>query len=377
MIDYNVNFTIQSIIGGTRVFLDIAIMWFLIYYVLKIVKSNSRTIQLFKGILLILVVYGLANFLGLNTLAYFVSTFINWGFLAVIIIFQPELRGLLERLGKSNSFNKTLTLSGNQNERLIDELIKTVMTLSREQVGALISIEQAQSLQDYIKTGVKIDSVVSTELLTSVFITTTPLHDGAVIIQGDKIACASAYFPPTNLDLPSKFGARHRAAIGISEITDSITIVISEETGKISIAEAGKITVVDPKQLRDYLLRVLTNEETEVENEDKSIFVLEDADLVIEDENKTLAQKLSIKRQDRNAESHSIFSGVFNRYSKPKKEVSDEDIIEKLEKEQSEMKVPHHKKSTDTATENQAAVTDVLEIKENTPKDDEKEGSEE
>ena len=376
MIDYNVNFTIQSIIGGTRIILDIAIVWFLIYYVLKIVKSNSRTIQLFKGILLIMLVYGISNFLGLNTLAYFASMFINWGFLAIIIIFQPELRGLLERLGKSNSFNKTLTLSGNEIERLIDELVKTSMTLSREQVGALISIEQSQSLQDYVKTGVKIDSSISTELLTSVFITTTPLHDGAVIIQGDKVACASAYFPPTNLDLPSRFGARHRAAIGISEITDSITIVISEETGNISIAEAGKITVVDTKQLREYLLRVLTNEETEVENTDKSIFVLDDANLVIEDENKTIAQKLTIKRQDKNAESHSIFSSVFSRHNKVKKGISNEDAIEKLEKEQGDMKMPHHKKDKKTI-EDEVAVTDVLDIKENTPKKTEDEGSEE
>jgi uncharacterized protein (TIGR00159 family) len=372
-----VNFTIQSIIGGTRIILDIAIMWFLIYYVLKIVKSNSRTIQLFKGILLILVVYGISNFLGLNTLAYFASMFINWGFLAIIIIFQPELRGLLERLGKSNSFNKTLTLSGNEIEKLIDELVKTSMTLSREQIGALISMEQSQSLQDYIKTGVKIDALVSTELLTSIFITTTPLHDGAVIIQGDKIACASSYFPPTNLNLPSRFGSRHRAAIGISEITDSITIVISEETGNISIAEAGKITVVDTKQLREYLLRVLTNEETEVEAVDKSIFVLDDANLVIEDESKSIAQKLTIKHQDKDAESHSIFSGVFSRYNKPKEEASNEEIIKKLEKEQKNMKVPHHKKNVKNIDKDDVAVTDVLDIKENTPKENDDEGSEE
>ena len=374
MTDYNVNFTIQSILSGTRIVLDIAIMWFLIYYALKVVKNNSRTIQLFKGIIIIMLIYGFSKFLGLNTLAYFASMVVNWGFLAIIIIFQPEIRGMLERIGKSNALNKTFTLTGNEIEKLIDEIVKTTMLLSKEQVGALLSIEQSQSLQDYIKTGVVIDAKVSTELLTSIFITTTPLHDGAVIIQGDKIACASAYFPPTNLDLPSKYGARHRAAIGISEVTDCITIVVSEETGTISIAESGKITPVDSKQLREYLLRVLVNEETDVENhKTSSIFVLEDKDLVIEDEtktaNKTVQSRFSIKKHDEKEENHGLFAGVLKSYKKGIKKPStksEDEVMKALENEQANMKLPHHKKTSAVITPDEPAVTEVLDIKDNT-----------
>jgi uncharacterized protein (TIGR00159 family) len=245
-------------------FIDIFVMWLVLYYAIKIVRSNSRTIQIFKGILLVLIIDGIAKLLGLKTLAYFTDIFMNWGFLAIIIIFQPEIRSLLERLGKSNVFSRITTLTGNEKENLVDQIVKATMLLSQDQTGALISIEQSHSLDDFIATGSRLNSDVTAELLTSIFVTSTPLHDGAVIIQGDKIACASAYFPPTNLDLPSRYGARHRAAIGISEITDAVTIVVSEETGAISITENGKIFQVNRKQLRDYLLRVICGEETEV-----------------------------------------------------------------------------------------------------------------
>lgn len=229
--------TIQSILNYTRMFFDILIMWLLLYYTIKIVRNNSRTIQIFKGIVLILVIKAVANIFGLNTVGWIADMFVSWGFIAVIIIFQPEIRSLLEKLGKSNVFSRISTLSGNEKEHLVDELVKAVMILSKDQTGALISLEQSHSLNDYVKTGTPMNSMVTAELLTSIFVTSTPLHDGAVIIQGDRLACASAYFPPTNQELPSRYGARHRAAIGISEITDSVTIVVSEETGNISIAE--------------------------------------------------------------------------------------------------------------------------------------------
>lgn len=256
--------TIQSILNYTRMFFDILIMWLLLYYAIKIVRNNSRTIQIFKGIVLVLVIKAVANLFGLNTVGWLADMFVSWGFIAVIIIFQPEIRSLLEKLGKSNVFSRISTLSGNEKEHLVDELVKAVMILSKDQTGALITLEQSHSLSDYVKTGTPMNSVVTAELLTSIFVTSTPLHDGAVIIQGDRLACASAYFPPTNQELPSRYGARHRAAIGISEITDSVTIVVSEETGNISISESGQITTVSKKELRDYLLRVVCNEETVV-----------------------------------------------------------------------------------------------------------------
>lgn len=266
MSGYNMGLTLENIRTIVFAFLDILIMWLVIYYAIRIVRQNSRTIQIFKGIIFILIVDGIAKVLGLKTVAYMADIFVNWGFLAIIIIFQPEIRSLLERLGKSSVFSKITTLTGNEKEHLVDQIVTATMMLSKDQTGALISIEQSHPLDDYVATGTRINSDVSVELLVSLFVTSTPLHDGAVIIQGDKIACASAYFPPTTRDLPSRYGARHRAAIGISEITDAVTIVVSEETGTVSITENGRIYPVDRKQLRDYLLRVIIGEETEVHN---------------------------------------------------------------------------------------------------------------
>ena len=245
-------------------FLDIFIIWLILYYALRIVRNNTRTIQIFKGIILVVALDAFAKIFGLKTLQLLTGFFINWGFLSVIIIFQPEIRSLLEKIGKSNVFSRITTLTGNEKEHLVDQIVTAVMLLSKDQTGALISIEQSHSLEDFIATGTRMNSDVSAELLVSLFVTSTPLHDGAVIIQGDKIACASAYFPPTNMDLPSRYGARHRAAIGISEITDAVTIIVSEETGTVSITEGGKIFHVDREQLNNYLLRVICGEATEV-----------------------------------------------------------------------------------------------------------------
>ncbi len=256
--------TFASIRAIFVMLLDIFVMWLILYYTLRLVRSNSRTIQIFKGVILVIVIDAIAKLFGLKTLEYFTAMFINWGFLAIIIIFQPEIRTLLERIGKSNVFSRITTLSGSEKENLVDQIVTAVMLLSKDQTGALISIEQSHPMNEFIATGTKLNADVSAELLTSIFVTSTPLHDGAVILQGDKIACASAYFPPTNLDLPSRYGARHRAAIGISEISDCVTIVVSEETGSVSITEGGRITVVDREQLRNYLLRVICGITTEV-----------------------------------------------------------------------------------------------------------------
>ncbi len=258
--------TIQTLVTLFRMFFDILIMWILLYYTIKIVRNNSRTTQIFKGIFLILLVRAFANFFGLKTVAWIADIFVTWGFLAVIIIFQPEIRGLLEKLGKTSMFSRISTLSGNERLRLIEELEKSVEHLSATQTGALITLEQGHSLNDFIHTGTIMNSNVTSELLTSIFVTTTPLHDGAVIIQGDRIACASAYFPPTNLDLPTRYGARHRAAIGISEITDSITIVVSEQSGRVSIAVEGKLTTMTKEMLHEYLEKTILHVEKDMQN---------------------------------------------------------------------------------------------------------------
>ncbi len=253
---------------------DIACVWALVYYCLKIVKNNSRTIQIFKGVLLIVIIRTGANILGLHTVANLADSIMNWGVVAIIIIFQPEIRSILERIGKTNVFSRISTLTVNERENLVDELVKACAEMSKTKTGALISIEQGHSLSDYIKTGTPMNSVVSSELLCSIFQYGTPLHDGAVIIQGVKIACAATYFPPTSKELPTSYGARHRAAVGISEITDSITIVVSEETGNISIAEGGKLTVISENSLREFLMNVVcqqqpSNNHTEEKKEEE------------------------------------------------------------------------------------------------------------
>ena len=265
MADYNINLTIQNIWSVFRVVIDVAIMWVVFYYAIKVIRNNSRTIQIFKGIIAVVAVNGLAKLLGLSTVTYFTDLFINWGLLACIIIFQPEIRGLLEKIGKTNAFSRISSLLSNEREKLVEEVYEATVTLSKAKVGALITIEQSQSLQDYIKTGIIVNAEVTKELICSIFMTTTPLHDGAIIIQGDKVACASAYFPPTNINLSSRYGARHRAALGIAEVSDALTIVVSEETSAISIAENGRIFSVDEKQLKEYLRRVICNDVTLIE----------------------------------------------------------------------------------------------------------------
>lgn len=255
-------FTLNNLWTLIQQLLDIACVWALVYYCLKIVKNNSRTIQIFKGVLLILIIRAAASMIGLHTMANLADTIMNWGVPAIIIIFQPEIRSILEKIGKTNVFSRISTLTINERENLVDELVKACSEMSKTKTGALISIEQGHSLSDFIKTGTPMNSVVSSELLCSIFQYGTPLHDGAVIIQGVKIACAAAYFPPTTRELPTSYGARHRAAVGISEITDSITIVVSEETGNISIAEGGKLTVISEASLREFLMNVVCQQQS-------------------------------------------------------------------------------------------------------------------
>ncbi|MGN1398636.1 MAG: diadenylate cyclase CdaA [Erysipelotrichaceae bacterium] len=266
----HLSITYELIIKYLRMAIDILAVWAVINFLIRIVRNNQKTIQLFQGVVLVIVVQMLSKLLGLDTISWLADTVVSWGFLAFIVIFQPEIRQILERLGKSNAFARIATLSSSEKENLIDELVTATKNLSTKKVGALITLEQSNSLSEYIDTGIKMNSLVSAELLCSIFMTTTPLHDGAVIIQGDKIACASAYFTPTTKELPSKYGARHRAAIGISELTDSVTIVVSEETGMVSLAEGGKLIQMTEKKLRDYLDKIILNKEINIESRKSS-----------------------------------------------------------------------------------------------------------
>ena len=246
--------TLNDVLNVLRALLDIGLVWAVIFFGLRIVRNNSRTVQIFKGILFIFIVKGLAMLIGLTTINYIADMVLSWGVIVMVVIFQPEIRMLLEKLGKTSVLTRLAALSSNEKEHLVEELVKACTQMSASKTGALISLEQGQDLSDYIKTGTSMNSIVSSELLCSIFQYGTPLHDGAVIIRGVRIACAAAYFPPTTKELPTSYGARHRAAVGISEITDSITIIVSEETGTISIAEAGELKSYTSEELRDYLM---------------------------------------------------------------------------------------------------------------------------
>lgn len=329
MPDYNINLTIQNIWTVFRIVLDIGITWFILYYAVKFVRNNNRTIQIFKGIVAVLIFNGLARLLGLSTVKYFSDILISWGFLAIIIIFQPEIRSMLERIGKTNAFSRITTLLANEKEDLVNKIYDATITLSKEKIGALIAIEQSSSLQDYIKTGVPINAVVSRELLCSIFMTTTPLHDGAVIIQGDKVACASAYFPPTSINLSSRYGARHRAGLGISEVSDALIIVVSEETSAISIAENGRIFTVTEAQLKDYLRKVICNDEIEIGKASRkrnSLRIEDDPEMLIKNKNEMKVpfnnrlkqngeKKEELKQQEENAK-YTVESITVNNESK-------------------------------------------------------------
>ena len=275
---YNLSSLWDKFLTFSTTVIDIVVIWMIILAALRIVRCKSSTMQIFKGIIFVIIVDVLAKVMNLKTLQFLTNMFINWGFLAVIIIFQPEIRTILERLGKSSFFSRMSSLSGNEKEKLVDNIVTAVRLLSADQTGALISIEKSHPLDDFIATGTRLNSDVTAELLTSIFVTSTPLHDGAVIIQGDKIACASAYFPPTTADIPSRYGSRHRAAIGISEITDAITIVVSEETGNVSIAEGGKLIAVNEQQLRKYLTHIIVGQ-TEENGEDDDDETMIEADV--------------------------------------------------------------------------------------------------
>lgn len=256
------DFSINDVWIWLQLLLDILAVSTVLYSGLRIIRNNSRTIQIFKGILVVILIKLLALALGLHALNWLIDTFLNWGVVAVLILFQPEIRSMLEKVGKTTAiFSQNVSVS--QISGMVDELVESCSAMSRTKTGALITIQMTQSLQDYIETGITMDAEVSSELLGTIFQYGTPMHDGAVIIQGVKIACAAAYFPPTARDLPTRYGARHRAAVGISEITDSITIIVSEETGAISVAMRGQLTQYSPDALHRFLMNKLAAPEEE------------------------------------------------------------------------------------------------------------------
>lgn len=232
----------ESIIDILREILDIAIVWWLFYTILKNIKNNVKLSLLFKGILLIVLLKIFANWLNLTTVGLLLEYVIMWGPLALIIVFQPEIRGILEQLGRTQLLGRHKVLTVDEREKLVYQIVNSIDYLRKARIGGLIVLERDVSLQDYISKSISIYADLSSELLISIFFPNNPLHDGGVIIQGNKISCAGAVFPTSNSGkINKRLGTRHRAALGIAEETDAIAIVVSEETGRISIAVKGEL----------------------------------------------------------------------------------------------------------------------------------------
>ncbi|SDQ39948.1 diadenylate cyclase CdaA [Carnobacterium viridans] len=219
---------------------DILVVTFFIYQLINILRG-SRAVQLLKGIAVIILIKVASFFLELQTVDWIVDLVIQWSVLAMIIIFQPEMRRGLEHLGRGSIFNRAKR-KVNPGENLVQQLAKAVQYMAKRRIGALISIQMDTELDEFIGTGISLDADISSELLINIFIPNTPLHDGAVIIRDYKIASAASYLPLSESTLISKeLGTRHRAAIGLSEVTDAITIIVSEETGGVSVSYKGEL----------------------------------------------------------------------------------------------------------------------------------------
>lgn len=217
--------------------IDVAIVWAMIYYLLKLMRNNVKLTLIFKGTIIILIVKLLADWLHLNTVGVLLEYIISWGPLALIIIFQPEIRTVLENLGRSQLLGRHKVLTVDEREKVVYEIMQAVEYLKKNRIGAIMAIERDYSLQQYYEPAQKLYANISSELLISIFFPNNPLHDGAVIIQGDKITCAGAVLPTSmNSSISKRLGTRHRAALGIAESTDAIAVVVSEETGRISVA---------------------------------------------------------------------------------------------------------------------------------------------
>ena len=220
--------------------LDILIIWYLVYRLIMLIRG-TKAVQLAKGIVFIFIVRIIAGLLQLHAVTYIVDQIVSWAVIGIIVIFQPEIRRGLERLGRTPIFSGRGESAHAKSVKMVQELDKAIQYMSKRRIGALITVQQDTGLDDYIETGIKLDADITGELLINIFIPNTPLHDGAVIINNNRIAVAAAYLPLSDSSMiPKRLGTRHRAAVGISEVTDAVTIVVSEETGGVTITKNGR-----------------------------------------------------------------------------------------------------------------------------------------
>ncbi|WP_257352327.1 diadenylate cyclase CdaA [Pseudalkalibacillus decolorationis] len=237
--------------------IDILLVTYVIYKLIMLVKG-TKAIQLLKGISVIIAVWFFSGIFKLNTLNWLMDQTLLYGFLVIAIIFQPELRRALEQLGRGRFFSRGMIAEEEEKKNTVEAMIKATNYMAKRRIGALITIERETGLHDYVETGISINANLSSELLINIFIPNTPLHDGAVIINGNQILAAASYLPLSESPFISKeLGTRHRAALGISEVTDSVTLVVSEETGNVSLTKNGELY----RNLDEDMLRKLLDAE--------------------------------------------------------------------------------------------------------------------
>ena len=265
-----------------KAMIDIALVWILAYSVLKNLKDNVKMVFLLKGVIILIIVKIASDYFDLRTTGVILEYVLTWGILALIIIFQPEIRNALEQLGKKQIITRHRSLTLDEREKVVYEIMNSIEYMRKAKIGGLMVIEREISLGDYIEKSKSLDADISADLLVSIFFPRNPLHDGGVIIQGNKITCAGAVFPISlNGKINKKLGTRHRAALGISEESDCIAIIVSEETGKISIAidgvlnynlsidDARMILIEELKPKRELLLDDELEDESEASGNEK------------------------------------------------------------------------------------------------------------
>ena len=248
---------------------EILIISFLVYHIMVWIK-NTKAWALFKGVVLIMVFIILAAVFEMNTILWIARNVVMYGAVALVVVLQPELRKALEQLGKKEFLASLLpfeigkTEQGLFSDKTVHEIAKACVEMGKVKTGALIVVQQNDPLTEYERTGIEVDGIITSQLLINIFEHNTPLHDGAVVIQGNRVTAATCYLPLSdNMNISKDLGTRHRAAVGISEATDALTIVVSEETGRVSVAQGGKLEKIGSAEHLRSVLRATNGEEKE------------------------------------------------------------------------------------------------------------------
>lgn len=242
---------------------EIIIISFLVYQIILWIK-NTRAWSLLKGLVMIMAFILVAAIFNMSTILWIAENVLSLAVMAMIVVLQPELRRALEQLGRKNffaslmPFDNSRSVNGRFSDKTMQEIVKASFEMGRAKTGALIVIEQNQSLEEFERTGIEVDAKLTSQLLINIFEHNTPLHDGAVLVRENRIRSATCYLPLSdNMDLSKDLGTRHRAGVGVSEVTDSMTIIVSEETGNVSVAYEGELfRNLDAEELREKLLLI-------------------------------------------------------------------------------------------------------------------------